>query len=219
MRFSHLTPDQYTNLGAHVDTLLVCSYSIDPLTPNAPHAAAQWIAQGLIAQTTQTFSGRVAAVELGPLLGNAVFCSDLQLRIETLARRPIRHVVLLTDRTLVTGRSATTSESGVSWLMLDWWQWLRQRVPRDRLQDAWVYLAYTHPNYAGSREHRELRQAATVAAQMTREGQALLSRMAAWVAKEVEEVWRIDNESHRLNTPLPVSNATSHEPSESEQLQ
>lgn len=185
-----MTPHQYQDVAAFVDTLWVTTYCPDALDIAVPHAAAQWIAQSITTHVIEHFTGRLAAIELGATLYDLALTPELLARLEQLPQSKMRFGVLLTDRALTAEQVTLCSTSGVPWVVLDWWQWFRRRVPPQRVMDAWMFLAHTHRTYTGSREHRELGLDAQVSAEMTRQGTALLGQVVAWSASELRNLWQ-----------------------------
>lgn len=189
MRFSHVTPHQYQSLAPYVDTLLLTSHSPEPLDVATPHAASAWIAADISQRAAERFVGRIATVQLGAIFLHTGFTPALLDTLDSLAATPVRYGVLLTDRTLTRDICHVRSAGGVAWIAVDWWQWLRQRVPTERQADAWMYLAHAHTSYLGSGEQKRLGLPEDITNAMAQQGRDLQMQVVEFVCNEVRSLW------------------------------
>lgn len=189
MRFERLTPNQFARIQDGFDTLLVSAYCPLPLDPAVSHLAAVWIGQRLADGAAGRFQGRAA---LWPLGHNAFVRASDRAWLADLRRGfpyGVRHGVLVTDRTLTDDVLRLADADGADWLIFDWWQWLRRRVPAERLPEAWAYLNHACPAYAASEERLSLGLPDDVMQAMAAEGQRLFSAMEEALSRHILALW------------------------------
>ncbi|MDQ0188556.1 hypothetical protein JI721_16555 [Alicyclobacillus cycloheptanicus] len=189
MRFSHLTPHQFQSVAAYVDTLVATAYTPAPLDIAVPHEASAWISDELAGRVSRRFSGRVATVRLGAAFQWAGLSPERLDELETIIGHPHRFGVLITERHLLVDHASVTTPSGAPWLVIDWWQWFRKRVPKARLADAWMYLAHAHAPYMEAEERRRIGMDPETARAMAAQGQALLEQAADWTCAALRSLW------------------------------
>lgn len=171
------------------DTLLVIAPSMLPLDIATPHAASRLVADELARRTRERFVGRMASViapgpnHLWPLQ------TERLLSIAECAGFGVRHAVVLTDRVLFRPRAQFVVWDR-PWLVFDWWQWCRDRIPARRWADAWMYLSLACPVYFASGERQQLGIDASTADAMRSEGERLLAIMTDEIASQITAQWR-----------------------------
>ncbi len=101
---------------------------------------------------------------------------------------PLKYVLWFTDRTLV--RDVWKPSQRLNCAILDWWQWLRQRVPEHRLADAWSFLALACPQYWNSPARHDIGMPESVTAVMAAEGNKLLDALEEWAVAELSDLWQ-----------------------------
>ncbi|MCL6547747.1 MAG: hypothetical protein K6T30_02430 [Alicyclobacillus sp.] len=189
MRFEYLTPHQFQSYKPYVDTLLVTTFTPEPLDIAVPRAAARWISEELATRLKLRFLGRVAEQMWGAVLYANRLEADLLRTIGRSQEVQPRYGILLCDRVL-TEEVALVQEDGVQWLLADWWHWFRARVPEHRYADTWLFLSCAQQAYRTSPEAAALGLADEVLAAMAAEGNRLLDRCLQWLAERVQDVWR-----------------------------
>lgn len=189
MHYEALTPHQFQALQPYIDTLLVSAHSPFALDIALPHGASKVISEHLAALVNDRFIGRMAHIGAGAALGIGRVCDDWLASMEQAFGYPVQHGVAIVERTLLSPSHRCTSPTGTDWFVVDWWQWLRERVPQHRQADAWMYLVQTTA-WRHSEERRRLGLTDDTAADMAQEGRRLLDQMTAWICDTVTEQWR-----------------------------
>jgi hypothetical protein len=188
MRIQHLTPHQFAPLAENFDTLIVRSYSPAPLDIAAPCSASALISAEVAHLLAARFAGRATLIDAGAVpVGDVV---DIVERLQPLWPHPIRFAVWITDRTLL--MDTAIYQGRVTVLCVDWWRWLVNRVPANRLCDAWMYLALACPEYWGSAERRQLGLDEPTASAMAAEGRKLLAALEEFAVAAVTRLWEAD---------------------------
>ncbi len=177
MQYRLLTPSQFESLRPLTDIAIVTTHSPWPLAHRLPHAASDLIVDQITNSIRDRFMGRTVEVNLGVALAMSgfeftAFTDSIQSFVPSL---PITLVLL--DRMLIRDRESHEWPNGRCVFALDWWQWLRARVPEDRLQDAFLYLCLSHPAYQTSLEFRSLGIQSDTAKLMADYGHDLLSHI------------------------------------------
>ncbi len=181
----HLTPHQFAPFSEYLDTVVVRSFSPLPLDVAVPYSASALISAQLAAHVVSRFAGRATYLDAGAVpVGDVV---DLVAKLQPLWPHPIRFALWITDRTLL--QDAMLHEAGVTVLCLDWWRWIVNRVPANRLADAWMYLALACPEYWASVERKQLGMDEPTAAAMANEGRKILAEVQEFAASALAGLW------------------------------
>jgi hypothetical protein len=189
LRFENLTPHQCQRICSYVDTVLLTSYTPQALDIAAPQAASRYIVGELAERIVDKFSGRMAHVPLGAALQFCPLSEEGFSALATQFPHPMRFAVVITDR-LVPSAFFETHAAGVTWLVFDWWKWLRDRIPQNRHADAWMFLSQAIPVYRNSDEQKALGLNESTALQMAEQGVRLFDRVVEWISEELTKAWR-----------------------------
>jgi hypothetical protein len=193
MHIQHLTPHQFAPLAENFDTLIVRSYSPAPLDIAAPWSASSLISAEVANLLAARFAGRATRLEAGAMpVGDVI---DIVEGLQPLWPHPIRFAVWITDRTLLMDTAIYQGE--VTVLCVDWWRWVVNRVPANRLCDAWMYLALACPEYWGSPERRQLGLDEQTASAMAAEGRKLLAAVEEFAVAAITRLWDVDRSRTR----------------------
>jgi hypothetical protein len=169
--------------------VLLTSYTPQALDIAAPQAASRYIAGEIAERIVERFSGRVAHVPLGAALQ---FCPLSEEGFSALTHQfphPMRFALVITDR-LVPSAFFETHTAGVTWLVLDWWKWLYDRIPQNRHADAWMFLSQAIPSYRNSDERKALGINESTSVHMAEEGERLLDHLVEWISNKLTTAWR-----------------------------
>ncbi|CAM3929666.1 hypothetical protein [Alicyclobacillus pomorum] len=187
MQMQHLTPHQFEPYREYVDTLIITSFEPAPLDIAAPFAASAWIVENLAQRLLARFGGRTTHLDAGATLLTPVSL-DMVSALPKAWFHPLKYVLWFTDRTLV--QDAWKPSERRNCVILDWWQWLRRRVPEHRLADAWSYLAFACPQYWNSPARQDIGMPESMTAAMAAEGRKLLDALEEWAVGELSDLWQ-----------------------------
>jgi hypothetical protein len=189
MNLHYLTPHQFTKFKEFVDTLLVTTYTPLALDIATPYAASTLIAERISADVISHFNGRMEHISGGIAFMHVGSIPEWLSSLESVRDYDLRFGVVITDRALLDDFWRISTDSGVQWLVFDWWQWLKQRVPDSRLADAWMYLSLACPTYWVSQEREQLGLDESVAVSMAQEGNKLFATLSAELISRIREEW------------------------------
>lgn len=184
-----LTPHQFESVAQYVDTLLVSTYTPSALDIAAPYVASELIANQLITLVSGQFRGRVTTMHAGSTNAQWFLHEDWVRTLTDTWMHPVKHGIVVTDRTLLGDTWLFSTSTNTTWLVFDWWQWLRRRVPQNRLCDAFMFLCHSCPGYWDSEERKRLGMEPALSESMKMEGTRLMDTMVTALVDEVLQMW------------------------------
>lgn len=197
MRFELLTPQQFSEYSSNVDTLLVMTDTGTPLDAASPRTAAKLISQQLCGQVLDRFRGRMTLLDAGFSIWQGQAFSDWTHSMSHMAGHSVKYGVVVSERLYLKDKTLIRSpDSGAQWMIFDWYQWLRQRVPEERLADAFLYLSHATYVYWQSPEREILGFSEADSQAMADEGERLLELMGREIFENVMALW--DESSNSL---------------------
>jgi hypothetical protein len=184
-----MTPHQFESVREYVDTIVVSSFTPFALDIAVPFAASEMISNCLVDGVANQFRGRVTTLRAGSTTTQSGRAVDLAECVSQTWMHPIRYGLVITDRMLVNDFWSFGTREDTQWVIFDWWQWLRKRVPAERLSDAYMYLSHACPQYWESPERRMLGMDAQLSQSMREEGIRLMDALISTVADSVTSMW------------------------------
>jgi hypothetical protein len=183
-----LSQHQFRDFILYLDTIIVSVYDAAPLDVAVPYEASKLIGEELANRVYEQFRGRATWRSGGESRFVHPVRTDHLLLLQEGLPFPVKFGLLITDRVLTMDR-LHVNVSDVEWLVFDWWQWLRRRIPDKRLSDAWMYLAVACPAYLHSEPCQMVGFADDVLRAMGQEGNRLYAAMQEQVAQDLMELW------------------------------
>ncbi|QQE76791.1 hypothetical protein [Alicyclobacillus sp. SO9] len=190
MRFELLTPNQFSEYSSNVDTLLVMTDTGIPLDAASPRTAAKLISQQLCGQVLERFRGRMTLLDAGFSLWQGQPFSDWAHTMSFMAGYQVKYGIVIAERLHLQEKTLMDLPDGQGkWLIFDWFQWLKQRVPEERLSDAFFYLSHATYVYWQSPEREIVGLSEADSQAMADEGERLLEMMANEIFESVTALW------------------------------
>lgn len=187
IRFEVATPFQFQSLTDYFDTLILTTGSMTPLDVAVPRGAGYWISAELGRRLRDRYRGRTAWMDGGEI-AHAADPMWLLQAAEASCDIHLQAGLWITERRLL-DETAILARERVRWLGWDWWQWLRRRVPENRLTDAIFFLCVGIDAYRLSPEYAALGMAEAWTNQAAAEGHRLWSRMEQAGADRLQTLW------------------------------
>ena len=188
MRFDLLTPHQFTNFSEYVDTLYISTFTPAPLDVSAPLAASRLIVEEISQRVMDRFAGRALHSPLGAVPLYAGVSEPWAETLQQLYPHVFRYGFVLSDRWL-TEKQIQLVTANTQWVVMDWWQWLRARIPKTRQADAWLFLCHATHSYQAAPERAEAGFDESIAKEMEEEGNRLMEHIASWVSQTMMNTW------------------------------
>lgn len=189
MRNDYLSLHQFEPVAPYTDSLLVSTYSPHALDVAVPYAASRLIVESLASRLLDQFGGRTSYLSLG---ASSMYSTwDTQWFEDTLKfyNYPVHYGIVLTDRILTKEWVEFESESGTKWIVFDWWQWIRRKVPAQRYSDAIMFLCQASEEYVRSPERSYAGIPDDVLTAMQQEGNRLFGHVERVFSERLFEYW------------------------------
>lgn len=189
LQFSMMTPHQFESVREFVDTILVSTFAPFALDIAVPFVASEMISNGIVDGVSNKFRGRATTLRAGSISLHAGLTEEWAEPLAEAWMHPVRYGLVITDRVLVNDACSFSTKEGRQWVIFDWWQWLRRRVPANRLSDAYMFLCHACPPYWESPERKLLGIDAGVSQSMREEGARLLEALISTAVDTVLKMW------------------------------
>lgn len=184
-----LSTYQFSLLAEGYDTVVLSSYSQQPLDAAAPIQASWLIGQALAERIRERYTGRVTRWETGSTTQLSI-CGEGLSALALCSSHPVRYGIVITDRTLTKPVQRLT-EADVTWVLFDWWQFLRSAVPQERLVDAYLYLCMASTVYRTNEACASVGWTVDVIDAMGKEGSRLFDVMEEQIVLVLEREWSL----------------------------
>lgn len=153
MRNDYLSLHQFEPVAPYVDSLLISTYSPQPLDVAVPFAASRLIVNSLTGRLLQQFGGRMTHLGMGAATPRGAWDEGWYHEVlSSCYPYPVRFGVILTDRVFLQEWTELSPTKTTKWVVFDWWQWVRRRVPTQRHTDALMFLCQASEEFAESPE-------------------------------------------------------------------